>query len=158
MIIHFSNNPGNLHPDQVYDIHELRARSDCVWMDAEGVKRFNPSLHLIETKENFKRHPLRLIWISLEEINFEWTVFSDQWKRNTMVLASDSDVLNNQAIVRELEKRGIALLMTGNEANPIVSVMRSLTSMRFETLLIEGSEKSVKIFQQYINQLVLKEH
>ncbi len=158
MIIHIIDNPGNLHPDKVSGIQVLRAAHDCVWMDGEGIKRFNPHLRLAETAENFKRHPLRLIWISLQEIDFSWIVFSDQWKRNTMVLASDADVQSNESIARELEKRGIALLMTGSTIDSIDNVMRSLTSLRLQSILVEGSALSITMFQHFIDRKERKAH
>ncbi len=152
MIIHFTNNPGNLHPDEVSGIQGLRAGYDCLWIDGEGIKRFNPHLCLDETAENFKRHPLRLIWIPLLEIDFSSTVFSDQWRRNTMVLATDVDVRSNEVITRELECRGIALLMAGNEANSVASVVQSLTSLKLKSVLVEGTDLSNKLFKKFSDQ------
>lgn len=147
LTIHFVANDFSVHPDEVAGINDLRRIHDCVWMDKAGIEKFNPILQVLNSPNEAKLQPLRLIWIDLKSINFNWHVFSDQWKRNTMVLASDRDVRENEDIAYELEKRGIALLMSGlDEKNPLPSVLKSLASLKFKSILVEGTESSFNLF------------
>lgn len=148
MIIHIANNPGNLPPDEVSGITELRSRYDCIWSDSEAINVFNPRLLLADTADNFKLHPLRLIWTSLSQIDFNKNVYCDSFRRNTIVLALDADVLEHESIAHELEKHGIALLMAGKNQNSVESVLKSLASLRLKSILIEGSDVSKKLFRE----------
>lgn len=145
LTINFVPTDFSVHPDEVVGINDLRKTHDCVWMDKAGIEKFNP---VLQVPNEAKLQPLRLIWIDLKSINFDWLVFSDQFKRNTMVLASDRDVRENQDIVYELDKRGVALLMSGlDEKNPLPSVLKSLASLKFKSILVEGTQKSVMLFK-----------
>lgn len=147
LTIHFVANDFSVHPDEVVGIADLRRNHDCVWMDKAGIEKFNPHLQVSTAPNHSQVQPLRLIWIDLKSINFDHHVFSDEKKRNTMVLASDCDVRENEDIAYELEKRGIALLMSGlDENNPLPSVLKSLASLKFKSILVEGTESSFKLF------------
>jgi riboflavin biosynthesis pyrimidine reductase len=148
LTINFVPNDFSVHPDEVVGIYDLRRTHDCVWMDRAGIEKFNPVLQVLDSPNDHKVQPLRLVWIDLKSINFDHAVFCDQWKRNTMVLASDSDVRENQDIAFELDKRGIALLMSGpDEKNPLPSVLKSLASLKFKSILVEGTAKSIFLFK-----------
>ena len=113
----------------------------------------NDSFIVEDESFDFKRQPLRLIVIHLKDLKRDWKVLNDRFRRNTMIIAGDDDVKNNPEIARFLESQGVALLMTKRNEDGLLSkegLIKSLTSLRFKSLLIEDKIDLIKEFSEKI--------
>ncbi len=110
----------------------LRSESEALWIDEACLLKYNPVLQIPNIDP--RKQPLRLVWMELQSINFALNFFSDEFKRNTVVLSGDQDIRENGDIAYELEKRGIALLMRGN----LESALKSLHSLKIKSILVES--------------------
>lgn len=122
-------------------VHELRQKYDCIMVGRNTVELDNPTLTVRHPEIENKSHPLRLIVTSLGKLNKNWAVLNDDFKRNTMIITTDSEVATYPEIVRFLESQGVALLQTkANSAGRIDfhSVFKSLASMKLTSVLVEG--------------------
>lgn len=118
----------------------LRQKYDCVLVDRETIEKDDPSLCVIAGEG---MQPLRIVLGSLEKINHDWLILKDQYKRNTMMVSTDEDVRNHPEVVRYLETQGVALLsVKANELGQVDlwALMKSLASLKFTSILLEGSE------------------
>ena len=120
------------HPDKFPGIDSLRKKAEALWIDEACLLTYNPVLQIPDLDP--RKQPLRLFWMELQKIDFSLHFFSDDFKRNTVVLASDEDIRQNDSIAYELEKRGIALLMRGD----LESVLKSLHSLKIKSILVES--------------------
>ena len=120
------------HPDLFPGIDLLRSESEALWIDEACLLKYNPVLQIPNIDP--RKQPLRLVWMELKSINFALNFFSDEFKRNTVVLSGDQDIRENGDIAYELEKRGIALLMRGN----LESALKSLHSLKIKSILVES--------------------
>lgn len=133
-----------VHPDRVAHIAKLRSRFSCLWMDEAEVNRFDPHLQIEGVDP--KKQPLRIIWIRLDAIDFSKKVFSDEYRRNTIVITTDQDIAENAEIAFKLEQTGIGLMTQGQSRTELKSVLKTLTSLKLKSLLIEGTSDSEKLF------------
>lgn len=134
-----------LSPDEVPHVDQLRSQFSCVWTDAEAIEKFNPVLQIkgIESKHQ----PLRLVWTDLMRIDFKKNVYSDEFIRNTIVITTDQDIASHGEIAFKLEQKGIGILTQGQNKTELQSVLKTLVSLKLNSLLIEGSQDSKKIFE-----------
>lgn len=130
--INFVNKEQSGHPDLFPGIDLLRSKSEALWIDEACLLKYNPVLQIPNIDP--RKQPLRLVWMQLKNINFALNFFSDEFKRNTVVLAGDQDIRENEDIDYELEKRGIALLMRGD----LESALKSLNSLKIKSILVES--------------------
>lgn len=93
--------------------------------------------------------PLRLVVISLKDLDPRWAILNDRFRRNTMIIASDEDVRKNKEINRFLELQGVALLMCKRQADGFLcleSLLKSLSSLKFKSILVEDRIDLIKEF------------
>ena len=109
----------------------LRSGFDCVVFDQEIVSKTNDDFKAFN-----ERTPLRVLKCSLNELNFNWKVLSDDQRRNTMILTSHEDIRENGEIVYQLETKGVALLAMG--ALDEMEVLRALARFKFISVLFEA--------------------
>lgn len=124
--IHYSH---NIQP-------QLRNTFDVVVVDQQTLHADNPSL-----KDENSRH-LRIVVGKLSTMNLKLQVFTDSYKRSTMIVTTDVEAANNQDIVRYLESQGIALLALKKNDDGSVdlrSMLRTLASLKISSVLVEGS-------------------
>lgn len=122
------------------DIQELRKNTDCILIDHKKLNGSEDSFQVEGESFDIRKQPLRLVAISLNDLNREWGVLNDQYRRNTMIVAADEEVRDNPEIVRFLESQGVALLMCRRNKKGLLDgegLFRSLTSLRFNTILVE---------------------
>lgn len=138
-----------LKPESSYkETQALRASVDCLIFDK---KKLGTKDSFMVDDENFdmNKQPLRLAVMSLHDLDSTWHILTDRFRRNTMIIAPDDEVRDNPDIVRFLESQGVALLMTKRLENGKLSydgLVRSLTSLRFNTLLVEDKIDMIEEF------------
>jgi len=122
-------------------VHRLRQQYDCLMVGRKTIAADNPDL--TTRSEEFEKisHPLRLVLGSLRGLNKDWKIVTDDFKRNTMFVATDEDIHQNQDVAFFLEKNGIALLSTGKDEKgkiDLPSMLKSLGSLKMTSILLEG--------------------
>lgn len=130
------------------DIQLLRKKSECLMFDIKKIKS-DGSFLIIDESFDFKLQPLRLAVTKLNDIDRSWKILNDAYRRNTMIIAGDSDVRSNPEIIRFLESQGVALLMvadTGDGFLSLESLTKSLTSLKFKSILVEDRIDLIKEF------------
>lgn len=130
-------------------LHFLRQKYDCVIVDRKTIELDNPNLISESTEFEKKSHPLRLVVGSLRDLNPDWNILSDEFKRNTMMVATDDEVRGNPEVVRFLESIGVALLSvrkTNEGKVDIKAMLKSLASLKMTSLLVEGGADIVAEF------------
>ena len=91
--------------------------------------------------------PLRLVVITLKDLDRSWNVLNDRFRRNTMIIASDEDVRGNPEISRFLESQGVALLMCKSHGDGFLSLeslKKSLSSLKLKSILVEDRIDLIK--------------
>lgn len=130
-----------LHENADYqEIQFLRKTVSCLLID---FRKLETNDEFLVDDDNFKAslQPLRIIPLRLNELKKDWKIFYGPFRRNTMIVASDQEVREKKEITAFLEAQGVALLMVQKNADGKLSregFIRSLTSLRFESLLIES--------------------
>jgi diaminohydroxyphosphoribosylaminopyrimidine deaminase/5-amino-6-(5-phosphoribosylamino)uracil reductase len=122
-------------------VHELRQKYDCIMVGRNTVELDNPALTVRHPDIETKSHPLRLIVTSLGKLNKNWAVLNDEFKRNTMIITTDSEVATYPEIVHFLETQGVALLQTKSNSAGLIdfhSLFKSLASLKLTSILVEG--------------------
>lgn len=115
---------------------QLRDSYDVVMVDQQTLHAEDPSL-----RDEFSRH-LRVIVGKLSTINLGLRVFTDSYKRSTMIVTTDEEAASNRHIVRYLESQGIAMLaLKKNEEGNVdlISLLRTFASLKITSVLVEGS-------------------
>ena len=130
------------------DIQELRKKCDCIMIDLKKL-RSKDSFIVDDESYDLRLQPLRLVVIELKDLDRSWSILNDRFRRNTMIIAADDDVINNPAINQYLESQGVALLMTKKNADGRLSydsLMKSLSSLKFKSILVEDKIDLIKEF------------
>lgn len=121
-------------------VHELRQKYDVILIGKKTLIQDNPSL-TTRLKDVNEKHPLRVVLIDLKSIDFSLNVFSDEYKRNTMVVTTDFDLQTNPFIVEKLEEKGIGILALEESDSRRVnlkSLISTLYSLKLNSILLEG--------------------
>lgn len=129
-------------------IQEFRKKCDCLMIDLKKLKT-SDSFIVEDESFDYRCQPLRLVVIKLQDLDRRWTILNDRFRRNTMIIAADDDVKSNPEIARFLESQGVALLMAKKNVDGFFcyeSLMRSLTSLKFKSILIEDRIDLIKEF------------
>lgn len=122
-------------------VHALRQKYDCIMVGRKTIELDNPSLNTRSTDFEILSHPLRLVVGKLSGLNRDWKILNDEFKRNTMIVATDAEVRNHPEVVRFLESNGVALLSVRATDDGLVdlkAMLKSLASLKFTSVLIEG--------------------
>lgn len=130
-----------LKPDSTYaETQTLRSSVDCLIFDKKKLTTTKDSFMVDDENFDIRRQPLRLAVMSLNDLDSTWHILTDRFRRNTMIIAPDDEVRDNPEIVQFLESQGVSLLMTKRLDNGQLSfegLIKSLTSLRFKSLLVE---------------------
>ena len=130
-----------LKPDSTYaETQTLRSSVDCLIFDKKKLTTTKDSFMVDDENFDIRRQPLRLAVMSLHDLDSTWHILTDRFRRNTMIIAPDDEVRDNPEIVQFLESQGVSLLMTKRLDNGQLSfegLIKSLTSLRFKSLLVE---------------------
>ncbi len=122
------------------EIQELRKQFDCIMIDHKKINNTNGSFIIDDESFDIRLQPLRLVVIELKDLNPNWSLLTDRFRRNTMIITSDEDVRNNPDINQYLESQGVALLMAKKNDDGKLSyesLMKSLSSLKFKSILVE---------------------
>jgi diaminohydroxyphosphoribosylaminopyrimidine deaminase/5-amino-6-(5-phosphoribosylamino)uracil reductase len=122
-------------------VHTLRQKYDCIMVGRKTIEFDNPSLTTRTDEFENISHPLRIVVGKLQGLNHDWKILQDEFKRNTMIVATDEDVKNNPEIVRFLELQGVALLAVKKNDERLVdlkAMLKSLASLKLTSILVEG--------------------
>jgi diaminohydroxyphosphoribosylaminopyrimidine deaminase/5-amino-6-(5-phosphoribosylamino)uracil reductase len=128
-------------PESLAYVHRLRQKYDCIMVGRKTVEADDPGLTTRSDEFENLSHPLRLIVGSLGTLNQNWKIVSDEFKRNTMFVATDEDIQKHSDVAFFLEKNGVALLSAGanNEGRvDLKSMLKSLASLKMTSILLEG--------------------
>lgn len=120
----------------------LRQKYDCVLVDRKSIEQSNLSLTVDGDDFEVPSQPLRMVLGKLVGLNRDWPIFHDQWKRNTMMVATDEEVRNNQEIVRFLDAQGVALLSVKQNEEGLVDLaafLKSIASLKLTSILVEDT-------------------
>jgi riboflavin biosynthesis pyrimidine reductase len=131
------------------DIQELRKKCDCIMFDLKKLQT-DDSFIVNDDSFDIRQQPLHLVVIELKDLNRNWSILNDRFRRNTMIIASDEDVRSNPAISSYLESQGVALLMCKSSDDGrlcLESLTKSLSSLKFKSILIEDKIDLIKEFQ-----------
>jgi diaminohydroxyphosphoribosylaminopyrimidine deaminase/5-amino-6-(5-phosphoribosylamino)uracil reductase len=122
------------------NVHYLRQKYDAIVIGKNTLLQDNPEL-TVRLSLNATSHPLRIVFIDLPSIKFDLKLFSDIYKKNTIVITTDRDIQNNKEIVYKIEGLGISLLglkeITDGRVD-LNSFMITLYSLKIHSLLLEG--------------------
>lgn len=130
----------------VETIQELRKKCDCIMFDHKKLKTLD-SFIVDDESFDIKLQPLRLVVIRLQDLDRNWKILNDRFRRNTMIIASDEDVRSNPEINQFLESQGVALLMCKSNVDGSLnweSLKKSLTSLKFKAILVEDKIALIK--------------
>lgn len=124
------------------EIQDHRKNCDCILIDHKKLNAPASADSFLVEEESFdiRRQPLRLVAISLHDLNRDWRVINDSFRRNTMIVAADDEVRAHPEIVQFLEMKGVALLMTRRNEKGLLDsagLLKSLNSLKFKSLLVE---------------------
>lgn len=120
----------------------LRQKYDCVLVDRKSIEQSNLSLTVDGDDFEVPSQPLRIVLGKLVGLNRDWQIFHDQWKRNTMMVATDEEVRNNQEIVRFLDSQGVALLSVKKNEEGLVDLaafLKSIAGLKLTSILVEDT-------------------
>lgn len=120
----------------------LRQKYDCVLVDRKSIEQSNLSLTVDGEDFEVPSQPLRIVLGKLVGLNRDWQIFHDQWKRNTMMVATDEEVRNNQEIVRFLDSQGVALLSVKKNEEGLVDLaafLKSIAGLKLTSILVEDT-------------------
>lgn len=123
------------------EVHALRQKYDCIMVGRKTVEFDNPDLTNRSDVFGNLSQPLRIVVGSLKGLNYDWKILRDEYKRNTMIVATDDEVKNNPEVVRFLENQGVALLSVKKNQDGLVdlkSLLKSLASLKLTSILVEG--------------------
>jgi diaminohydroxyphosphoribosylaminopyrimidine deaminase/5-amino-6-(5-phosphoribosylamino)uracil reductase len=120
-------------------VHELRQKYDVIMVGKNTLINDDPSL-TVRLDEIHPKHPLRVVIIDLASIDFNLKVFSDEFKRNTMVVTTDADLNKHRDIAFKLENLGIGILALEEVDGRVnlSSLMNTLYSLKLNSILLEG--------------------
>jgi diaminohydroxyphosphoribosylaminopyrimidine deaminase/5-amino-6-(5-phosphoribosylamino)uracil reductase len=127
-------------PESLQYVHELRQKYDVIVIGKKTLLKDNPKLTVRLNSRN-SSHPLRAIFCDLRSIDFELNVFSDEFKRNSMIVTTEVDVISNKEIALKCESLGIALLALPENKEGHVGVsafLRTMYSLKMYSILVEG--------------------
>lgn len=122
-------------------VHRLRQKYDCIMVGRKTVEADDPGLTTRSDEFEKVSHPLRLVVGSLGSVNQNWKIVTDEFKRNTMFVATDEDIRKHSDVAFFLEKNGVALLSAGKNEQGRVdlkSMLKSLASLKMTSILLEG--------------------
>ena len=128
-------------PESLKRVHALRQKYDCIMVGRKTIEFDNPSLTTRTTEFENPSHPLRIIVGKLNNLNHDWKILTDAFRRNTMIVSTDEEVKSNPEVVRFLESQGVALLSVKKNEFGLVdlrSMLKSLSSLKLTSILIEG--------------------
>lgn len=128
-------------PESLAYVHRLRQQYDCIMVGRKTVEADDPGLTTRTNEFENISHPLRLVLGSLGAVNQSWKIVTDEFKRNTMFVATDEDIKKHSDVAFFLEKNGVALLSTGTNSEGRVdlhSMLKSLASLKMTSILLEG--------------------
>lgn len=120
----------------------LRQKYDCVLVDRKSLEQSNLSLTVDCEDFEVLSQPLRIVLGKLLGLNRDWQIFHDQWKRNTMMVATDEEVRCNQEVVRFLDSQGVALLSVKKNEEGLVDLaafLKSIASLKLTSILVEDA-------------------
>lgn len=120
----------------------LRQKYDCVLVDRKSIEQSNLSLTVDGDDFEVPSQPLRMVLGKLVGLNRDWLIFHDQWKRNTMMVATDEEVRGNQEIVRFLDSQGVALLAVKQNEEGLVdlaALFKSIAGLKLTSILVEDT-------------------
>lgn len=122
-------------------VHSLRQKYDCIMVGRKTIELDDPSLTTRSDDFENVSHPLRLVVGSLSGLNHDWKILTDEFKRNTMIVATDDEVNSHPEVVRFLESNGVALLSvkkTDDGKVDLKAMLKSLASLKMTSILVEG--------------------
>ncbi|MGZ3788847.1 MAG: bifunctional diaminohydroxyphosphoribosylaminopyrimidine deaminase/5-amino-6-(5-phosphoribosylamino)uracil reductase RibD [Bacteriovorax sp.] len=122
-------------------VHSLRQKYDCIMVGRKTVELDDPSLTTRSDEFEKISHPLRLVVGSLGGLNHDWKILTDEFKRNTMIVATDEDIQDHPEVVRFLESKGVALLSvkkTEEGKVDLKAMLKSLAGLKMTSILVEG--------------------
>lgn len=126
--------------DALQYAHQLRQSYAAIVVGKNTVLRDDPSL-TVRLYEGLAQHPIRIIFTDLKSIHLNLKVFSDEYRKNTIVVTSVSDVKLNQELVKIVKDRGIEILSFDQNSDGRISLkefLAKLYSLKIYSLLIEG--------------------
>ena len=122
-------------------VHSFRQKYDCIMVGRKTIELDNPSLTTRTDEFENLSHPLRIVVGSLRGLKQHWKILQDEFKRNTMIVATDDEVRENPDVVRFLETQGVALLAVKKNEEGLVdlkAMLKSLASLKLTSVLVEG--------------------
>lgn len=129
-------------------VHQLRHACDAVVIGKNTLLKDDPSLTVRFEKTN-ARQPLRVVFIDLKSIDFNLKLFSDEFKRHTMVVTTDEDASHNKNILKSLEEKSIATLVLKSDEHGHVdlnSFLNTMYSLKLNSILVEGGATLASAF------------
>jgi diaminohydroxyphosphoribosylaminopyrimidine deaminase/5-amino-6-(5-phosphoribosylamino)uracil reductase len=130
-------------------VHGLRQKYDCVIVGRKTIEQNDPSLTNRSTEFSTLSQPLRIVVGKLQNLNLDWKILNDQFRRNTMIITTDEDVRNNSEIAHFLEQKAVALLAVKKNEDGGVdlnAMLKSLAGLKFTSILVEGGPMLAKQF------------
>ena len=128
-------------PESLARVHSLRQKYDCILVGRKTVELDNPTLTTRSDEFETLSHPLRLVVGSLSGLNHDWKVLNDEFKRNTMIVTTDKEIIAHPEVARFLETQGVALLsvkQTHEGKIDLQAMLKSLASLKLTSILVEG--------------------
>ena len=120
--------------------HSLRQAYDAIIVGKNTVLLDDPSL-TVRLNQKTPIHPKRLIWIDLKSINLKLKVFSDEYKKNTIVVTTQTNFNTHPEVVKTLNDQGIeiwALAQNDDGRIKIEDFLVQAQEHKLNSLLVEG--------------------
>lgn len=121
-------------------VHELRNNYDAVLIGKNTLLKDNPSLTVRHIGKNVS-HPLRIVMSKIENLDLSLKLFSDEYRRNTVIVTTSEDLNQNLTAAERIEKLGVSLLglKVGIDGHvDLQSFLKTMYSLKIFSILIEG--------------------
>jgi len=133
--------------------HQLRREVQAILVGADTALLDNPTLNIRHDQDIDSYVPVRIIMGALEKIPLSHNIFSDQYKKNTLLFSYD----HSQKWQQQIEDSGIQVVKIGKNFEENIQILLSeLRKRKITSLLVEGGAKTLGQFLKM--QLIDKIH
>ncbi len=129
-------------------VHELRNDYDAVLIGKNTLVKDNPSLTVRHLDRNISQ-PLRIVMAKIKELDLGLNLFSDEYRRNTVIVTTSNDLNQNLEMAQKIEQKGISLLGLKEGENgqvDLLSFLKTLYSLKVYSILLEGGPTLASYF------------
>ena len=122
-------------------VHFLRQKYDGVLVGKNTLALDNPSLTNRSTEFTSISHPRRIGIGTLKNVNLDWKIFNDEFRKNTLFISTDKEIKTYPHIVDFLHNQDVALLAVSENWEGQVDLkemLKKIADLNITSILLEG--------------------